>query len=624
MDSNSVFLKESIDLSQLKQLFENFSVATGLTTSLVDHNTQEVLIETGWRDICVQFHRSYARSKQQCQLSNKELVSDLSQIGQTHIQKCKNGLIQGAIPIIIRGNHLADLFTSQIFFSPPDISYFKNQAHEYGYDERTYLECLAKVPVVSEEKFTAALRCLTDTALVVIQLSLTRTEAHQKASANESLLQGIFNTAPVGICFMLNRIIQEANPQLAKMTGYSHADLNGKSLRMLYFDDETFEQVGRQKQIQFRNTGSFSFDTQWRKNDGSLLEVHLQSTLLDDNAPSKGEIATILDITELKKTENDLKISEVRLKEAQKVAHVGNWELDIPAKILHWSDEIYRIFGIQPQQTKATYELFWATIHPDDRKMVQTAYTKHIEEKNHYDIDHRVVLKDGTIKHVHERCRTEYDGNGNPVRSLGTVQDITIRKIAEDKLQKSHLELEKRVIKRTAELKDSNLKMRQEIRERKSSEQALYKSEISLVQEQATLQEANITLKVLMRKLEQEKIELEEQVSANILGLIEPYLNKLSKTGLDERQNNYLQIIKSNLDNIVSPFVKSSVAMNLSLTPTEIQIANLIKQDKSSKEIAELLTLSKQTIDKHRNNIRKKLGITHKKINLKTLLGTQK
>jgi len=106
----------------------------------------------------------------------------------------------------------------------------------------------------------------------------------------------------------------------------------------------------------------------------------------------------------------------------------------------------------------------------------------------------------------------------------------------------------------------------------------------------------------------------------NVREMIEPYLEKLKKTKLDDMQKTYLGIIESNLNDIISPFV-CGVSINLlNLTPTELQVANLVKQGKTTKEIASILNLSAKTIEFHRDNIRKKLGIKNRKINLRTHL----
>ncbi len=124
--------------------------------------------------------------------------------------------------------------------------------------------------------------------------------------------------------------------------------------------------------------------------------------------------------------------SEQLLKEAQSIGTMGSWELDLLTNTLVWSDEIYNIFNINPAKFGASYEHFLNTVHPEDRAMVDQAYSDSVKNKTQYDIVHRLLMPDGRIKFVHERCKTFYDEKGTPLRSAGTVQDITDRKKTEE------------------------------------------------------------------------------------------------------------------------------------------------------------------------------------------------
>jgi DNA-binding CsgD family transcriptional regulator len=170
--------------------------------------------------------------------------------------------------------------------------------------------------------------------------------------------------------------------------------------------------------------------------------------------------------------------------------------------------------------------------------------------------------------------------------------NISEIKRAKNKLQKAHDELERRVEKRTRELKIKR----------------------------ENLEETNTALKVLLKQREKDRIELEEKVLSNVRKMVAPFLSKLKKTRLDAGQMDYINVLESNLNDIISPFSQKLSFKHLNLTPSEIQIANLIKQGKTSKQIATTLHLSSRTIESHRRNIRDKLGIKNKKANLRTYL----
>ena len=132
-----------------------------------------------------------------------------------------------------------------------------------------------------------------------------------------------------------------------------------------------------------------------------------------------------------------LRESEARLSKAQEIAHLGSWDLDISTNRLIWSDEVYRIFGLQPQEFSPTYETFLEGVHPEDRTVVDAAYTTSLKEgKDSYEIEHRVNRKStGEIRYVREKCDHFRDTSGQVIRSVGMIQDITGRKHVEEQLK---------------------------------------------------------------------------------------------------------------------------------------------------------------------------------------------
>lgn len=156
--------------------------------------------------------------------------------------------------------------------------------------------------------------------------------------------------------------------------------------------------------------------------------------------------------------------------------------------------------------------------------------------------------------------------------------------------------------------------------ERKQAEKALQEKEKELARRAQHLKETNTALKVLLNHREEERAELEENILINVEKLIMPYIEKMEKDRSGREYKTRLSIIKANLKELVSPFAKKLSVKNLALTPKEIEISNLVKLGKTTKEIAILLNVSAGAIEFHRNNIRKKLGLKNKKINLRTYL----
>jgi len=180
-------------------------------------------------------------------------------------------------------------------------------------------------------------------------------------------------------------------------------------------------------------------------------------------------------------------------------------------------------------------------------------------------------------------------------------------------LKKYHNHLEDLVKERNIELIETNKRLRKEIHERK-------KAETSLLVQSQHLEEVNTALKVLLKQREDDKKTLEEAMVSNVKELINPYIEKLAKCRLGENQRTLLGILESNLNSIVSPFINKISSKILNFTPMEIKIANLVREGRTNKEIADVLFLSINTVLVHRHHIRTKLGIKNKKANLRSHL----
>lgn len=161
-----------------------------------------------------------------------------------------------------------------------------------------------------------------------------------------------------------------------------------------------------------------------------------------------------------------------------------------------------------------------------------------------------------------------------------------------------------------------------DVTDNKRKEKELKRKKAELEIETINLEEANTALKVLLKRREEDKKDLEKKVLANIKELIEPYLKKIKESSLDERQKAYIGLIEANLIDITASFIREVSDKYIGLTHTEIEVSNLIKHGKGTKEIADLLCLSPNTIQSYRKSIRKKLGINNKKVNLRTYLSS--
>ncbi|MES0371758.1 MAG: PAS domain S-box protein [Mariprofundaceae bacterium] len=185
--------------------------------------------------------------------------------------------------------------------------------------------------------------------------------------------------------------------------------------------------------------GSFEVEMRMCHKDGHDVIVlsRASKVLRDSDRKPVRLVGTHVDITERKRVETKLLESRKRHREAQRISHLGNWSHNLLTNELEWSDEIFRIFGIDKSRFGASYEAFLDTIHPDDRELVNTAYNDSVENRTRYSIEHRLLMKDGSIKWVDEHCATTYAADGTPLISSGTVLDITERKQQQMQLEAS-------------------------------------------------------------------------------------------------------------------------------------------------------------------------------------------
>ncbi len=275
----------------------------------------------------------------------------------------------------------------------------------------------------------------------------------------EKRLRAILDQSPFAVqIFAPDGTPLHMNPTAERLWGVRLADLSRYNL----LADPQLEALGITESLRRVLAGEtvttpvIRYDTGREPSvDGPRKIVELRSHIY----PIKDATGRVREIIIMHEDVSALEDANRRLSEAQRVARLGSWELDLVDNRLYWSDEIFRIFEIDPRHFGASYEAFLETVHPADREAVNRAYLDSVANRTEYEIQHRLLMPDGRVKHVHERGKTEYAADGTPLRSIGTVLDITDYKRLEAELSRHRDHLEELVAQRTGELEALNAEL---------------------------------------------------------------------------------------------------------------------------------------------------------------------
>ncbi len=344
----------------------------------------------------------------------------------------------------------------------------------------------------------------------------------------------------------------------------------------------------------------------------------------------EGAVETLEDITDQKTAETSRRDSEQRLESILQGSPIPMFVIGRDHEVIFWNRALEGLSQIPAKEVVGTNQQ-WRAFYNEERPCMadllldgkirdipqwyQGKYSKSRLVPEAYEAtDYFPSLRAG--KWMRFTAATIRDSNGQIIGALETLEDITERKRGEIALQKAYEELEQRVEERTYDLLQSSQALKAENTERKEAEKKLRKRERELKIKSGNLEEMNTALKVLLEQRDKDKREAEEMVLGNVKELLSPYIEKLKKTRLSDMQTAHLGVIESNLENIISPFLKNIHGKHLNMTPKEIRIASLIKEGRTTKEIAALLGMSSPAVEFHRNNIRNKLGLKNKKANL--------
>ncbi len=414
----------------------------------------------------------------------------------------------------------------------------------------------------------------------VIRCKQTERDLKLHQEIVESMAEGIY------LIRTSDGLIVYANVTFERMFGYGHGELVNKHVSIVNAPVErTPEEIADEIIQSLKEKGTWSGEVHNIKRDGTQFWCHANVSTFDH--PEFGEvwISVHEDITDRKRMEEALRESEATARALLNTPTDAMALIDTSGIILDINETMARRLG------RNVNELIgldgWDLIPPELSQSRKAIADKVIQSGKHirFEDERQGIYYDNVFYPM-------FDAQGETTKVAVMARDITERKQAEEALQKAHDELEHRVEERTRELEIKT----------------------------GTLEEINTALNVLLKKRQEDKIALEEKVLVNVKELVMPYLERMKENNLDDKQQTFLNILESNLNEIISPFSRKLSSKYLNLTPAEIQVANLVRQGKKTKEIAALFNLSYKTVESHRENIRKKIGIKNKKANLRSYL----
>jgi len=428
--------------------------------------------------------------------------------------------------------------------------------------------------------------------IVGVLVDISRLKQAEKAlKQSEKRFRRLVETMNDGLGIQDEKgIITYVNSKFGNMLGYKPENLIGKSVTD--FLDDRNKQIFK-NEIAIRKKGKVSsYEIEWVCKDGKKIPTIMSpQAIFDEKGQFKGSFSVITNISKFKQVEEESRQSKERFRNLVETTSDWVWEVDKDSRYTYVSPKIRDVLGYHPEEIigKTPFDLM-PTEETDrvskifDKIRVKKEPLHCLENINLHKNGHTVVLETSGVPF--------FDGDGELCGYRGIDRDITQRKQAEMKLKKAHDELDKRVKERTRELE-------------------IQKNNI---------EEANIAMQVLLDKRQGDKKEMEDNVLMAVKEMIAPYVEKFKKTKLSDQQKTLLKIVESNLNEIISPFSRKMSLKFLNLTPAEIHVANLIRYGIDSKEIADIMSLSPQTIYNHRKNIRKKFGLENKKTNLRSHL----
>ncbi|MBX3647620.1 MAG: PAS domain S-box protein, partial [Rhodocyclaceae bacterium] len=283
-----------------------------------------------------------------------------------------------------------------------------------------------------------------------------RKAAEEELRNSEEKFHKVFRSSPISIAItrLADGCILDMNSAFSDLFGWTREETIGRTSVEIGCWIRPEERLAWTAEMQLRGRVA-NYEVAQRNKQGEELLVLLSSEVIQ----LRGEACALvlaIDQTARKKTEAALQESKARLDEAQRIGHVGSWELDIPGRHMTWSEEIHRIYECAPGAFGGSFKDLLAFVHPEDVPAMVSLYRDLASRPGHHEHKHRILMPDGRVKSIHAQWELLFDDDGKPIRALGTAQDVTALERARAEIELLNADLEKRVLERTAELTAAN------------------------------------------------------------------------------------------------------------------------------------------------------------------------
>ena len=356
------------------------------------------------------------------------------------------------------------------------------------------------------------------------------------------------------------------------------------------------------------------------RKDGSTFPGLFYSTVKRKDGKPEGVLGIIIDNSHQKALEKQQRERENRYRIATEAGLTGVWDHNLRTGEMVIDANLKRMLGFDSDEI-SRWDAWQPLFHPTDVDTFMHHSREYIRGRiPRYEVQGRVVDKRGRIRWILVRGVAERDASGKAYRMIGSATDITRLCEVEMELAQARDSLEDRVRSRTQDLSRANAALHAVIREKVETARSLKRREAELEMKTAKLEDMNTALRFLLKKLDREKAAMEEKLAADLRDLVHPYVRKLGQKSSDREIRALATILENHLEAVVSPFSRHLTSATINLTPAELNVANMVKSGCSTRQIAGALNVAYKTVETHRVNIRKKLGLTRKGGNLRTFL----